>query len=162
MIDFLIKLGVSSQYAGDVVLLIFFLILSLVFALFLKKEFLGALLFAIYLAYLITLKTPFDFLENANLKLIYFGLLIILLFFLLRRFLVLKFNGGVFLSLFKSVLLSFFAIAFLSSVLLQWLPVSSVEEYISFSSWQYLLSAEAQFFWMIVPLLTMLIFKFRQ
>ena len=53
MIDFLTQLGVPSQYAGDIWLLIIFLVIGIALTFLIQKKNLGALILSVYISYVI-------------------------------------------------------------------------------------------------------------
>ena len=53
MIELLTQIGVPSQYAGDVWLLIIFLIIGIALTFLIQKKNLGALILSVYIAFVI-------------------------------------------------------------------------------------------------------------
>jgi heme exporter protein D len=152
MIELLTKIGIPGKYAGDVWLAVVFLVVSLALILLVKKKNLGAILVSIYVAYAVLTKAFFDFLENQNLKLIFFLALIFFLFQIFQRFFRMGVGGGRVVMWAKVISIALSIVGLLVSVVLQWFSAAIIQEFFSPLSLGLFLSEPAQFVWMLVPL----------
>ncbi len=162
MIESLTNMGVPKQYAGDVWLLLIFLIASIVLILLVKKRNLGAMLVSIYVAYAIVTKSLFSFIEEPSIKLIYFFVVLGALFQLFKRFFKMGIGGSKASVWAKITLVSFSIIGLLGSVVMDWFSKKAVSEFFSPLSLQLFRTEQAQLAWMVVPLVLIFILVYRR
>lgn len=162
MIELLVKIGVPKNYAGDIWVLILFLVASFVLVALVKKKNLGALLISVYVAYAIAVKAFFAFLDNQNFKLAFFAMLIFFLFQLFQRFFKMAIGGGSIAMWSKVVAVSLSIVGLLSSIAMKWLPPETVSEFFSPLFSKLFLSNQAQFVWMTIPLVLIFVLAGRR
>lgn len=162
MIESLTKMGVPKQYAGDVWLLLIFLIASIVLILLVKKRNLGAMLISIYVAYAIVTKSLFSFIEEPSVKLIYFLVVLAALFQLFKRFFKMGVGGSKASIWTKIALVSFSIIGLLGSIIMDWFSEKAISEFFSPLSLQLFRTDQAQLVWMAVPLVLIFILVYRR
>lgn len=162
MIEALTKMGVPKQYAGDVWLLLIFLIASAILILLVKKRNLGAMLVSIYVAYAIVTKSFFPFIEEPSVKLIYFLVVLAVLFQLFKRFFRMGVGGGKAGVWTKIALVSFSIIGLLGSIIMDWFSNKAVSEFFSPLSLRLFQTDQAQLAWMAIPLVLMFILVYRR
>ena len=152
MIELLTKIGIPEQYAGDIWALVIFFVCSVILILVVKKRNLGAILISVYVAYAILTKAFFEFLEDQNVMLAVFLILLLVLFQIFKRFIRMGIGGSKMALWTKVVVISLSIIGLLISVAMRWFPPSIIEKFFSPSFVEIFLSKEAQLVWMIAPL----------
>ena len=162
MIDFFSNLGVPKQFTGDIWLFVLFVAISLVFIALIKKRNLGALLISIYVSFGIVSKSFFDFLEEPNLKLVYFLAITTLLFQMFRSFFRMGIGGSKVAMWTKTILVAFSAVGLLGSIVITWFPSDKVAEIFSPLSQQLFGTSQAQLFWMVAPVVLIFVFMRRR
>ncbi len=161
-IDLLINLGIPKQYAGDVLVVLLYVLASVGVTIFIKKRDLGALLFSLYIAYAIVMETFFEFAQSPTAKAVILIILIFLLFALIKHYVRMKISGGKVIVWVKTLLIALSIVGLLASIVLQWLPASMLKEFFTAFSSEIFLSKEAQLIWMIVPLVLIFMLKHKQ
>lgn len=150
MIEFLTQLGVAKQYAGDVWLLIIFLIIGIALTFLVHKKNLGALLLAVYIAFFI-LSSSYFIPETSGAKTIVLGIIIFLVFNGIKKAFPFSVKGKGFLSWGSLVLLSLVIVGMIGSIVLGWFSSQELEEFFTPLSKRLLISQEARFFWATIP-----------
>lgn len=154
MIEFLTQMGVAKQYAGDVWLLIIFLIIGLVLTVLVNKKNLGALVLSVYISFFI-LSSSYFLPSNSGTKTIILGIIIFLVFNGIKKAFPFSVKGKGFLSWGSLVLLSLVIVGMIGSIVLGWSTPQELEEFFTPLSKKLLISQEARFFWSIIPFLVL-------
>ncbi len=163
MLDFVISLGVSKQYIGDVLVLLFFLVASLLLVFIAKRQNLGALIAAVYGAYAIQTKMFFVWMDEPETKFIFLLLASACLFFVFKKFFGEVTIGSSLISEWiKTIVVSFTIVGFISSIVMQWYSKSFLGEMFSNVSLDIFHSDEAQLAWMIAPILVIYLLNLRR
>lgn len=163
IVDFLVKIGMPQQYAGDFLVVLFFVILGIAVTAIVKKKNLGALMVSMYVSYALVTKTFYQFAQQPIVKMIIFLALMSLLFSLIQSHMRIKISGSRVAAGAKTALVSLTITGLLASIVLQWLPESFlVEEFFTATSINIFFSKEGQLAWMVAPLIAVFVLKHRQ
>ncbi len=154
MIEFLTQIGVAKQYAGDVWLLLIFLIIGLVLVILVNKKNLGSLVLSVYIAFFI-LSSAYFIPSSSGIKTIILGAIIFLVFNGIKKAFPFSVKGKGFLSWGSLVLLSLVIVGMIGSIVLGWFSNRELEEFFTPLSKKLLISQEARFFWSIIPFLVL-------
>lgn len=158
MIDSLVQLGIPKQYAGDIWLLVLFVAISLALVFIVKRKRLGALLFSIYISYVI-LTFSYFLPDSPATKIAYFGILIFLIFLAMRKFFTFSISGKKIAIWTQSIILSFLTVGMITSLIFSWLPKKEIQEFFSPFSKQLFTSEPFQLAWVVLPLIFLLFIK---
>ncbi len=150
MIEFLTQIGVAKQYAGDVWLLIIFLIIGLVLTIIVNKKNLGALILAIYIAFVI-LSFSYFVPQTGGVKAILLGIIIFLVFNGVKKAFPFSIKGKGLTSWFRIILLALIIVGMIGSIVLNWFSPVELEEFFTPLSKTLLISKEARFIWSVLP-----------
>jgi len=150
MIEFLTNLGVTKQYAGDVWLLIIFLIIGIVLTVLVKKKNLGALILSVYISFVV-LSSAFFIPDNSGVRVVLLGILIFLVFHGVKKAFPFSMKGSGVASWFKVVFLSLMVVGMIGSIVLSWVSAKELEEFFTPLSRKLLISKEALFVWAVLP-----------
>jgi hypothetical protein len=161
MIEFLTQMGVAKQYAGDVWLLIIFLINGLVLTVVINKKNLGALILAVYISFVI-LSSAFFVPKTSGVKTILLGILIFLIFHGIKKAFPFSMKGKGLIGWTKIISLSLVVVGMIGSIVLGWYTPKELEEFFTPLSRKILISEEARFVWTILPFATLLFFNNRR
>jgi hypothetical protein len=150
MIEFLTQIGVAKQYAGDVWLLIIFLIIGLILTVVINKKNLGALILSVYIAFVI-LSSAFFIPGNSGVKTILLGILIFLVFHGIKKAFPFSMKGKGLIGWTKIISLSLVVVGMIGSIVLSWYTPAELEEFFTPLSRRLLITEEARFVWAILP-----------
>ncbi|MDD3607953.1 MAG: hypothetical protein PHQ20_04140 [Candidatus Moranbacteria bacterium] len=158
LIELLEKIGVSRQYAGDLLVLALYIIAGIVIVFLVKKKNLGAFVMSSYIAYTI-FSFSYFIPKNISVGLGYFILLIMAVFYLMKRIVAFHLGGSELSIIFKSVLIAVLALGMNTSLILSWLPPENIKEFFTPFSENLFTSDVFRLCWMIIPFLTLAFIK---
>ncbi len=150
MIEFLTQLGIAKQYAGDVWLLIIFLIIGLVLTVLVNKKNLGALILAVYITFVI-LSFSYFVPQAGGVKAILLGMIIFLVFNGIKKAFPFSIKGNGVAGWFRMSLLALIIVGMILSIVLNWFSSAELEEFFTPLSKKLLISKEARFIWSVLP-----------
>ena len=155
------KLGLSQSLTQDVTLLLVVLLLSFIFGISIGRSKLITILANIYAAFAIFSAIPSGIFKDYTYNVIIFLALIVALTLLSKKLLEVPFyiSGSGFL--WRVFLLSFLEVALVLGIIMKILPKKVALSYISASSLGYLTSPNMFIFWMVAPLLFVLLIHHR-
>ncbi|MFW5884910.1 MAG: hypothetical protein ACOCUF_01625 [Patescibacteria group bacterium] len=158
MIEFLIKMGIPEAYAGDVWLVILFLLLGLALVFTVNKKNLGALVLSIYVAYTI-LSFAYFIPNSGGWKAALFILLGWFCYINLRKTFSFSLRGKKLIVFLQMLLLSLLAVGMTGSLILEWFSPKELEDFFTSFSHKFLISEKARFIWVALPFVFMILFK---
>ncbi len=161
MIDFLINIGIPSQYAGDIWLLIVFLVISVALIFLIKKKNLGSLLLSVYVAYVISLSS-FFLPEDINFRAIYFLVIIAIVFWMMKKVFGLNFHGRKIVIWAQTLVIALAIVGLSLSLVLTWISAKEISEFFTPFPQQLFVSDLARFIWALVPFLLLVVIKKRK
>jgi hypothetical protein len=161
MIDFLINIGIPTQYAGDIWLLIVFLAISIALIFLVKKKNLGSLLLSVYVAYVISLSS-FFLPEDINFRAIYFLVIIAIVFWMMKKVFGLNFHGRKIVIWGQTLIIALAIVGLSLSLVLTWIPAKEISEFFTPFSQQLFISELARFIWALFPFLLLVAIKKRK
>lgn len=161
MIDFLINIGIPKQYAGDVWLFLIFLGISIALIFLVKKKNLDALLFSVYVAFVISLNS-FFLPKDVNFKAIYFLVVTVAVFFLMKKIFGLNLHGSKIMIWLQTLAISFSVVGLFFSLALTWIPSKELGEFFTPFSRKLFISDLAKFIWALLPFLILVFIKKRK
>lgn len=161
MIEFLTQIGVAKQYAGDVWLLIIFLIIGLILTILVNKKNLGSLILAVYISFFI-LSFSYFIPQTGNLKAIILGIIIFVVFNLIKKVFPFSVKGSGIVIWSRIIFLSLIIVGMIGSIILGWFSLAELEEFFTPLSKKLLISKEARFVWAILPFGALLVFNNRR
>ncbi len=150
MIEFLTQIGVPSQYAGDVWLLIIFLIIGITLTFLINKKNLGSLVLAVYISFVIVSYSYF-IPESSGIKAILLGVIIFLVFNGVKKAFPFTIKSKGVIGWGRVILLALVIVGMIGSIVLSWFSVDELENFFTPLSKNILISKEARFFWAVVP-----------
>ncbi len=162
MIEFLIKLGIPSQYAGDIWIGLLFLVASLILLFVLKRDNLGAFLVSVYISYAVLSRSFVEALvEESEIKLIVFLTLTGLIFFLFREMIFLEVERGkrVVIDWVRVLAFSVSLVGLIVSIVMDWVSRDAAENIFSSLLINVFHSSAAQITWTLLPLLLLLVYR---
>lgn len=147
------QLGLSQKIAQDVMLFLVVVLVSFVFGMFIGRSKLVTVLINIYVSVALLSVLPKGALSDYTYGLIlFFGAIILLTIFGKKMFdISLSGSGNGFL--WRVFAMSFLEVVLMLSVALTLMPKKIALNYVSSSSYNYLVSENFAFFWMIIPLI---------
>lgn len=157
LMNFLIQSGVPKEYAGDLLILACYIIASIIVIILVKKRNLGAFVLSSYVAYVI-FSFSYFIPKAAVVGIIYFGLLIVATFMLMKKIVNFHIGGGQISIILQSLLIALLACGMITSFVLRWLPPENMEFFTPFTK-QLLTSDIFQLGWVVVPFLLLAIAK---
>jgi hypothetical protein len=158
LIELLEKIGVSRQYAGDLLILALYIIAGIAIVFLVKKKNLGAFVMSSYVAYAI-FSFSYFIPKNITISLGYFILLIMTVFHFMKRIVAFHLGGSELSIIFKSVLLAVLALGMDTSLILSWLPPENIKEFFTPFSKNLFTSDIFRFCWITIPFLTLAFIK---
>ncbi len=150
MIEFLTQIGVAKQYAGDVWLLIIFLIIGLILTILVNKRNLGALILAVYISFAI-LSSSYFIPQTSGVKAIILGIIIFLVFNGVKKAFPFSIKGRGIVGWTWVVFLALIIVGMIGSIVLGWFSAEELEEFFTPLSKTLLISKEAHFIWSVLP-----------
>lgn len=160
--NLLVQVGIPKQFAGDIIVALFFILLTVFITTLIKKKNLGALLISIYISFALLTKLFFDFAQGPYVKIVIFIICVVVFFSLLKKYVRMKIKGQKISKWVKTSLASLTIVGLLVSIVLQWIPAQFVQEFITSISASVFLTKEAQLVWMIAPLVMIFLLKNKQ
>jgi len=161
MINFLTQLGIAKQYAGDVWLLIIFLIIGIILSILVSKKNLGALILAVYISFVV-MSASYFISDYSGVKVIFLGIIIFLVFNGVKKAFPFSMKGSGIISWSKTIFLSLVIVGMIGSIILGWFSSQELEEFFTPLSKRLLISKEARFVWSVLPLGVILLFNNRR
>ncbi|MDZ7611385.1 MAG: hypothetical protein U5L10_01355 [Candidatus Moranbacteria bacterium] len=158
MIEFFTQIGVPDKYAGDLWLLIIFLITGIILLALVNKKSLGALILSIYAAYAIV-SFAYFLPEKGNTKVMFFGLFIFFSYMLLKKVFSFSIKGKKVEVLAQTLVLSLLAVGLIGSLVMEWIHPNELELFFTPFSKKLFFSDMARFIWPILPLAALFAFK---
>jgi len=163
MTNFLINIGVSKAYAGDIALLLLMILAGVALMFIVKKTKIGAFAFAVYAAYLITEVANFDFIDTYKTKSIVFLVMAIVLHYsLFKPTVVVKLSGVNLVRWAKRIVVSFTVVGLMASIILGWMPDKEVIKMLSPFGLKMFTTDLAKLLWAIVPIVVLFAMKRRE
>ena len=149
------QIGLSAKTTQDVVLLLIVVLASFIFGISIGRLKLVPVLISSYISVALLSVFPKDILSDYSYSLfLFFGVIVFLTTFG-RKMFEIPISGSGKSFLWRIFVMSFLEIMLLLSVALSLIPKKIALGYISTSSYDYLVSSNFAFFWMIAPLLCM-------
>ena len=161
MIDFLTQLGVPSQYAGDIWLLIVFLIIGVALTFLVQKKNLGALILSVYISFVIV-NYAYFIPETSGVKAILLGISIFLIFNGVKKAFPFAVKSKGMAGWGRIVLLALVTVGMIGSIVLGWFSAEELEKFFTPLSKKLLISKEAKFIWSLLPFGILMIFNNRR
>ena len=162
MTNFLISMGISRTYAGDISLLLLMILASIALMFIVRKSKVGAFVFAVYVAYLITETLYFNFFDVFINKVVVFLILALVLHYgLFKLIVVVKLGGGNMTRWVKRIIISFVVVGFMASIILNWMPDREVVKLLSPFAMMVFTTSIAKLIWVIIPVVVLFIVKRR-
>jgi len=161
MINLLTQMGVPSQYAGDVWLLIIFLIIGVALMILVNRKNLGALILSVYIS-LAIIASAYFIPNSSGIKAILLGIVIFLVFNGVKKAFPFSIKGNGLASWSRIVLLSLVIVGMIGSVMLSWFSAQELEQFFTPLFKSLLISKEAQFFWAVAPFVVLVTFNKRR
>jgi len=147
-------------YTPDIILLGKMILISLGLLFLGQRTGLGAILLAIYPAWLITALTPSEFLTKPSTKVIFFlGLVLLLYYSLLRPLARVSLGGQGLTRWLRRFFLAFLTSGLLLSLLFSWLPEKTIDSWLTELGRQIFLIPLARLGWAVAPLLFLTFFR---
>ncbi|MCK5080539.1 MAG: hypothetical protein KAQ63_00085 [Candidatus Moranbacteria bacterium] len=161
MIEFLTQLGVAKQYAGDVWLLIIFLIIGLILTILVNKKNLGALILTVYISFAI-LSSSYFIPQTSGVKAILLGIIIFLVFNGVKRAFPFSVKSSGIAGWGRMIFLALVIVGMIGSIVLGWFSSEELEEFFTPLSRMLLISKEAHFVWSVLPFGTLIVLNNRR
>ncbi len=160
MTNFLIDIGISKTYAGDISLLLLMIITGVALMFVVKKTKIGAFAFAVYTAYLITEMANFDFIDTYVMKSgLFLTTAIVLHYTLFKSTVIVKLGGVNIIRWIKRVVVSFTVVGLMVSIILGWMPDKEVIKILSPFGLKIFTTSFSKFIWTVAPIVVLLIAK---
>jgi len=154
MENFLLKIGVSVQWADEIALFLILAGVSVAFGFFMGRFRLVNVLISIYIAIALLSVLPKEFLKfNQHADVFLFLIFVIGLTLADSALFDIHISGSGAYFFWRLFVMSFLEIGLIFSILTTLLPRKEVLEYISADAYNYFASSYAQFLWMVIPLL---------
>lgn len=150
------KLGIPVSLSQDIILLLAAVLISFIFGTFIGRYRLVTVLINIYVSFAVVSVIPQGFLSGYSTTLLIFGALVILLTIFGRKLFEIHISGAGSGFLWKVFVMSFLEVGLILSIILSMLPSKVALSYVSSNAYNLLVSGNAQFIWMIAPLVFML------
>lgn len=148
----LTKIGVSQDLTQDITLALVVMLVIFVFGMFIGRYKLITILINIYVSFAITSVVPAKYFTDYTFKLIFFLAGVVILTIVSKRLFEIYFSGSGSGFLWRVFVMSFLEVMFLISVVLSSIPKKVALGYISLSAYGYFTSDIMRLFWMVVPL----------
>ena len=146
------QLGISASMTQDVILLLVIILVSFVFGMFVGRSRLVTVLINTYVSFAILMVIPKTYLTDYNTSLLIFFALLVLLTIFGKKIFEISISGSGPDFLWRVFGVSFLEIMLLTSITLSMMPKKEALVYVSKTAYGYLASPNAQFLWMVVPL----------
>ena len=160
-IYFLIELGAPKQYVGDISILVFYLIASIIVIILVKQKNLGAFLMSSYVAYAI-FSFSYFMPKNPTFGIAYFAVLTVLTFILMKKIVVFRIGGAPTSVMIKSVFISLLTTGMTASLILNWLPPENLYGIFTPFTKKLFTTEIFKFSWMAIPFLFLALVKKRK
>ncbi|MFA5994733.1 MAG: hypothetical protein WC823_07290 [Parcubacteria group bacterium] len=149
------KIGVSPALTQDISLLLVVTVFSLIFSMFIGRYKLVTILVNIYVAFAVTTVLPMQFFTDYLYRLVFFLALVVVLTLLDKKLFEVYISGSGTGFLWWVFVMSFLEVIFLLSIVLVIVPKKIALSFVSPAAMEYLISENARFIWMVVPLIFM-------
>lgn len=138
-----------------------FLVIVLIMIFAVGYNRLSSLLIAIYLAFTVTIKSDFSLLNSPVGKTGYFLILMLIFFSVFYSFFRIGLGNGRISAWIKLTLLSVATTGLIASIILSWYPKKILSSNFSAFYLDVFTSSAAQIFWVMIPLVLLMLFKQR-
>lgn len=146
------QMGISASMTQDVTLLLAIVLVSFIFGMFVGRYRLVTVLINTYVAFAVLTVIPNDYLTDYTSVLLAFFALLVGLTLLGKKIFEISISGSGPDFLWRVFGVSFLEIVLLTSITLSMMPKKEALVYVSKTAYGYLASPNAQFLWMIAPL----------
>lgn len=159
-----------AEPSWDLFIVLLFVVSAFLYGLSLGRDRILAILTSIYMAVAIVNTAPY--LDEFSLKVtvnndsvmkvtVFVGIFVILFFLMSRAAIVNTFGGNSYGKWWHSIIFSFFHTGLMLSIVLQYVPNDWVTQ-LSEPMQEYFLSDPAKFFWLVMPIVTMVVLGSKQ
>lgn len=146
------KLGISTSLTQDVTLLIVIALASFLFAVFIGKSKLAAVLVGSYISFALVSVTPSDYLAENGYKLIAYLAIVVALAIWGGKMIDISIGGIGSGFMWKIFVMSFLEVVMILSIVLSLVSKKDALLYVSSSSYGYLIGDPMRLIWMAAPL----------
>ena len=146
------NMGISANLMQDIIFLAIVVLISFVFGMFIGRFRLVTVLINIYISLALLKAIPKGYLPDYSYNLLFFFALLIGLTLAGKKLFEIHISGAGSKFLWRVFAVSFLEIMLLVSVVLTLLPKKVALNYVSKNIYYYLTSPNAYFFWLVVPL----------
>lgn len=143
--------GISKQLVGDLSILLIFLVAGIILVVLIKKKYLIPFLFSMYISYAIFSFSYFLPSDAPFVNIFYFLILLIVIFVMMKKFVVFNIGGGPLAIWIQALLLALSAICMFINFFIGTMPPEYIEEFFTPFSKQIFGSAAFQLAWVITP-----------
>lgn len=150
MIELLTRIGIPSQYAGDVWLLIIFLIIGIALTFLIQRKNLGALILSVYIAFVIITYSYF-IPETSGVRAVLLAIIIFLVFNGVKKAFPFTVKSKGLAGWGRIIFLALVIVGMIGSIVLSWFSAEELEKFFTPLSKQLLISKEAKFIWSVLP-----------
>lgn len=146
------SIGISANLMQDIIFLAIIVLISFVFGMFIGRYRLVTVLINIYISLALLEAVPKNYLLSYSYNLLFFFVLLISLTLAGKKLFEIHISGAGSGFLWRVFMTSFLEVMLLTSVTLTLLPKKIALSYVSRAIYYYLTSPIAYFFWLVVPL----------
>lgn len=162
LFDLSVQTGLPFDILREVSFWILVLILAIVFSFLIKRRFLISFFVCLFFAYVITIKSDFNFLKEESLKAYYFLFLTIGIFLLLKNHFVLEIGGNKLVSWLKSVIIALSVFFIFVRFFFDFFSVTEMKGTTFDFFYKALFFGRFDVFWLILPLGILTLFEKRK
>lgn len=149
------KVGLSTSLTQDITLLLVIVLASFLFGVFIGRSRLMAVLLNIYISFAAVSAIPVEYLTDSSYKILAFLILLVFLSIWGKKIIEVTMGNVGSGFMWKIFTLSFLEVVLILSVVLSFTPRKSALQYVSASSYGYLVDDPMRLVWMAAPLLFM-------
>jgi len=146
------EIGLDASLTQDVTLLIVIILASFLFAIFIGKSRLAAVLVGSYISFALVTVTPESYLSGNEYKLLAYLVIVVALTIWGKKMIDISIGGIGSGFMWKIFVMSFLEVVMILSVILSLVSKKEALQYISLSSYGYLINDPMKLIWMAAPL----------
>lgn len=149
----LVKFGLPLSFAQDFTLILIVVLVSFIFGAFVGRYRLITILINIYISLALLAAVPGGYLKDYSYQLAFFFAAVIIFTILGKKLFEISISGSGSGFLWRVFAMSFLEVMLLVSIAVSIAPKKIALGYVSVSTYQYLASPNAQFLWLLAPLI---------